>query len=53
MKKLQGWHNPDASSIIESSKSGRETIVDKADNDFMMVEQPQEASTVDEAINHS
>ena len=52
MKKLQGWFNPDASRVIESSDSGREPIVDPADTAFMMVEQPQEPGTFDEAFNH-
>jgi hypothetical protein len=30
MKKLQGWFNPDASRVIESTNSGREPILDQS-----------------------
>ena len=53
MKKLQGWFNPDASRVVESSNSGREPIVDQADIAFMMMEQPKEPGTFNEAFNHS
>jgi hypothetical protein len=53
MKKLQGWFNPDASRVVESSNFGRELIVDQADTAFMMVEQPKEPGTFNEAFNHS
>ena len=52
MKKLQGWFNPDASRVVESSNSGREPIVDQADIAFMMMEQPKEPGTFNEAFNH-
>jgi hypothetical protein len=52
MKKLQGWFNPDASRVVESSNSGREPIVDQADIAFMTVEQPKEPGTFNEAFNH-
>jgi hypothetical protein len=50
MKKLQGWFNPDASRVVESSSSGREPIIDIA---FLTVEQPKESGTFNEAFNHS
>jgi hypothetical protein len=53
MKKLQGWFNPDASRVVDSSNSGREPIVDQADISFMTVEQPKEPGTFNEAFNHS
>ena len=52
MKKLQGWFNPEASRIIEASKSGREPIVYQSGTALMMLKQPQEPNTFDEAINH-
>jgi hypothetical protein len=38
--------------LAESSNSGREPIVDQAGTAFMLVEQPREPGTFDEAFNH-
>ena len=43
MKKLQGWFNPDASRMVETSKSGRDLIVEQADIALMIPQGTQDS----------
>ena len=52
MKKLQGQFNPEATSIINTSISGREMIIDQANFALMISDHPKEPANFKEAGDH-